>query len=225
MDSKEIKDFVKPGGVDCVGIIGPDGLGIPDKYNWTRSVIVLGVYSLDENVDAVLRQEYKGKKSWSKWIYEIIDGRAMRVCMLLRERSFKAVHSRRIDLRKAAQAAGIGAAGRNQMLITPEAGPRIRLVVIMTDAVFEFDKPFTGELCKDCDICIKACPSGALTEAGFERSKCLGEFDPTPELAARQRKTNKSLSERIRIQCLKCMVACPVGKDLKARPFDGIGSS
>ncbi|MFC1524824.1 4Fe-4S binding protein [Planctomycetota bacterium] len=220
MNSKELKDFAGSKGVDCVGIIGPDGLGIQDKFNWARAVIVLGVYSLDENVDAILRQEYKGKKNWSKWIYEIIDGKAMKVCMLLREQGFKALYSRQIDLRQAAKLAGIGAAGRNQMLITPEAGPRIRLVVIMTDASLEFDKPFTQELCKDCDICIKACPNGALSEAGFERSKCLGEFSPTPELAARQRKTDKSLSECIRIQCLKCMVACPVGKDLKTRPFD-----
>lgn len=220
MNTQELKDFARSLGADYVGVTAPAGLKVPDKYNWTKSVVMLGVYTLDETIDAILRMQVQDKRKWSKWIYEIIDGKALRLCAFIREQGFKAVYSRGIDLVKAAQQVGFGALGKNRMLITKEVGPRVRLIAVLTDALLEFDKPFSEELCKDCDSCIKACPGGALTETGFDRSKCIGEFDPTPAMVAKQKKMEKRLSEYVRIHCLDCMVACPIGKKLKIEELD-----
>ena len=62
----------------------------------------------------------------------------------------------------AAVAAGLGTIGRNGLLITPEFGPRVRLACLLTNAPLE-PTPLPAEnFCKDCQACIRACPSYAL---------------------------------------------------------------
>ena len=61
--------------------------------------------------------------------------------------------------------AGLGEYARNQLLITPEFGPRLRFSKIFTDMPLESDKPRRPGVAKFCDICTKcvdACPVKAL---------------------------------------------------------------
>lgn len=62
----------------------------------------------------------------------------------------------------AAQLAGIGAIGRNSLLITPQFGPRVRLACLLTETPIRASPPLQKEYCIQCDICIKECPSRAL---------------------------------------------------------------
>ncbi len=68
--------------------------------------------------------------------------------------------------RHAAVAAGLGEFGLNGLLLTPEFGPRQRLISMITDAPLVPDPLYTGpKLCRTdvCgQLCIKLCPSGAL---------------------------------------------------------------
>ena len=63
--------------------------------------------------------------------------------------------------------AGLGEVGRNQQLIVPGYGPRVRLIKVFTDFEFvEYDEPHSWgitEFCKSCMKCAEACPSGALS--------------------------------------------------------------
>ncbi len=61
--------------------------------------------------------------------------------------------------------AGLGEYGRNQMLITPEFGPRVRFSKIFTDMPLDHAKPSLKGVREFCDICTKcadACPPKAL---------------------------------------------------------------
>ena len=65
--------------------------------------------------------------------------------------------------------AGIGWQGRHGMLITPEFGPRHRLAPIFIEQkIFETtensDHVWIEEQCKNCGICQKKCPPGAIQE-------------------------------------------------------------
>ena len=61
--------------------------------------------------------------------------------------------------------AGLGEYGRNQMVITPEFGPRVRFSKVFTDMPMKHDVPKPLGARKFCDICTKcadACPPKAL---------------------------------------------------------------
>jgi epoxyqueuosine reductase QueG len=65
--------------------------------------------------------------------------------------------------------AGIGALGRNGLLITPEYGPRVRICKVYTDLPLISNNPnlnFIEKLaktCKNCFKCAEACEIDAIT--------------------------------------------------------------
>jgi epoxyqueuosine reductase len=68
-----------------------------------------------------------------------------------------------------AQAAGLGWLGRNNLIVHPEYGARIRLVSILTDLPLQVDGPLGGS-CGECRQCIPVCPASAIKEQ-------VGKFD------------------------------------------------
>lgn len=63
----------------------------------------------------------------------------------------------------AATAAGLAVIGWSGLAITPEYGPRVRFISIVTDAELVPTPMYDGaELCDLCMDCVKACPSAAL---------------------------------------------------------------
>jgi len=62
-----------------------------------------------------------------------------------------------------AQAAGLGWRGRNNLLVNPAYGARVRLVSILTDLPVQIDRPLDNS-CGTCRRCIAACPAGAIKE-------------------------------------------------------------
>ena len=68
--------------------------------------------------------------------------------------------------RHAAVAAGIGIFGWSSLVLTPDYGPRIRIVSVITRAEIEPDPMYSGpEICnpEKCGICIKVCPTHAIS--------------------------------------------------------------
>jgi len=65
-----------------------------------------------------------------------------------------------------AAAAGLGAIGRNGMLLTPEFGPRQRYAFVLTNAELAETTKYQGPtLCAErCKLCAKACPVHALNQ-------------------------------------------------------------
>ena len=69
--------------------------------------------------------------------------------------------------RHAAVAAGLGEFGWLSIIVTPDCGPRLRLVSVITGAELEPDLMYQGpKLCNPtkCDICVKICPTNAISE-------------------------------------------------------------
>jgi epoxyqueuosine reductase len=109
--------------------------------------------------------------------------------------------------RSLAARAGLGFIGKNRMLINPELGPQIFLGEIITTLKLPTDKPITHN-CSNCDKCITACPTHALTPDGhFDANKCINYLtiehkDRIPPKLA------KKTGDRI-FGCNECIVACP----------------
>lgn len=82
--------------------------------------------------------------------------------------------------KEVARRAGLGWIGRNNLLVTPEYGSRVRLVTILTDLTLPPDQPLKKD-CDNCRRCIELCPAGAIKEepSKFDHIKCyeqLGQF-------------------------------------------------
>lgn len=61
--------------------------------------------------------------------------------------------------------AGLGRLGRICRLVTPEYGPNVRLMKVLTDLKMTYDSPIEfglEEFCNNCKKCVKACPAQAL---------------------------------------------------------------
>lgn len=66
--------------------------------------------------------------------------------------------------------AGLGALGRNGLLITPEFGPRVRICKVFTDLPLTSDEPKfkfiekVSNTCKECYKCAEACETEAISK-------------------------------------------------------------
>jgi len=105
----------------------------------------------------------------------------------------------------AAKYAGLGTWGLNNCLLTPEFGPRVRLVSVFTTAVMEQDPMIDKNLCIKCRACEKCCPVDAI-KINAEEFKC--EFN---YIACIDR--HIELSKDKAYPCGICTKVCPVGKD------------
>lgn len=84
---------------------------------------------------------------------------------------FWGVDSKPLSERAYAVKAGLGFMGKNGLVITPDFGSYVFIGVVLSTLKFEFDNPLS-ENCLDCGLCLKACPTGALSPDGFDASKC-----------------------------------------------------
>ncbi len=76
-------------------------------------------------------------------------------------------------MRDATVSAGVGGYNKNRMILIPSYGPYFHLSMIITDAPLKPDNPFKEDLCTNCNLCVEACPTGALTGKGLpDATKC-----------------------------------------------------
>ncbi len=65
---------------------------------------------------------------------------------------------------------GLGQLGLNGQLLTPQAGSRVRLIGINTDAPLTVDGPRDfgiPKICDQCQVCVQRCPSNAIPSRRF----------------------------------------------------------
>lgn len=134
-----------------------------------------------------------------------------------------------IYLKDAAVLAGLGCIGRNNLLITPRHGPRVRLRAMLMDA----ELPSTGaskfDPCINClAACQSACPRDAFGKqvyfpAAYGQAQLPGRNGCYDRVACnREMMKNEADFEEIQVEnqvelgkrvkyCRECELACPVG--------------
>ena len=112
-----------------------------------------------------------------------------------------------ISHKHAAVACGLGKFGLNNLVISPDWGPRVRLATVITDATLEYNHPLRENPCltDKCEECIKICPVHALD--GWRR-----KYDPERGWIIDKKKCYDYIFDTLKGQrCGMCIKACPIG--------------
>ena len=116
-------------------------------------------------------------------------------------------------LKDVAVLSGIGIIGKNNLLLTPEWGPRIRLRSILLEGRWQPTPPLEGfNPCDSCDdICQIACPQNAFPQGKYIRQICIKQMH--------EDENNKTFEGRLKLDgkrdcvikyCRACELSCPV---------------
>ena len=78
-----------------------------------------------------------------------------------------------ISHKRVAEMSGLGWIGRNNLLIHPVYGARMRFNTVITDMPLGENTPL-GKDCGNCTVCVSVCPAGAIKEnpADFDHMGC-----------------------------------------------------
>jgi len=118
-------------------------------------------------------------------------------------------------LKDSAHLAGIGVIGRNNLLVTPEFGTRVRLRGIFMEAELSPTGPMDFNPCDGCDKpCHQACPRGAFRSGVFERAFCKKENDKRDADTEMIDGSIMGIEEASMVSkpCRYCELACPVAQ-------------
>ena len=121
------------------------------------------------------------------------------------EEELKAVFS----FKYAAVNAGLGWIGKNDVLITEEYGPRVRLSAVLIDYPFEYGNKITESQCGSCTKCVDICPHKALTGANWDISTLRSDL--IDYHLCNQKRSAYIESHGRKHACGLCMVVCPYG--------------
>lgn len=111
-----------------------------------------------------------------------------------------------ISHKAAAKTAGLGWIGKSTLLVTPQLGPRVCLVTVLTDMPLPVGKPMKNR-CGRCGLCVAACPQGALKGPSFDdHPENVGLAIDVKTCGGR---VNRSWADGR--MCYECMLACPHG--------------
>ena len=114
--------------------------------------------------------------------------------------------------------AGLGEYARNQMVITPEYGPRVRFSKIFTNLPLTIDKPKVfgvKDYCNICTKCAESCPPKALPFGNPEySSSSKSSIKGVKKWTANCEKCFAYWA-KIKTDCAICMRVCPFNRNFK----------
>jgi epoxyqueuosine reductase len=239
--TKKVKEFAQECGLDLIGITGPEafrdymGRLAPSAYmyepgygkdrvdKWAkmaqpkevmpeaRSVIAAGFYYLSEDkMDATSLGSPCGRVArvlthGHAGVYK----RIVRLAEFLTRQGFQVKGG--IHRKSAAVRCGLGFIGKNTLVSNERFGSWVAYQVLVTDAELEFDAPCANDGCKDCRICMDACPTKALYEPyKLDPRRCITYLLNQENIPA---EFLEQIGNRI-LGCDICQDVCPKNKGL-----------
>lgn len=186
--------------------------------NWlpeARTVLVLGLHhpENDPRLDWWERGDTLGNRrlreisgSLKQWVYEEykLDAQPLPYHM----------EKGGLFLKDAAVLSGMGIIGRNNLLLHPQWGPRIRLRSMLLAGDWQMTEALEGFTpCASCEgSCQKACPMNAFSQGKFSRSICRRQMKTDEENKVPYGKIAENGKRAMVINyCRACELSCPVG--------------
>lgn len=165
------------------------------RLDWFARGNTLGNRNLMEIVDALMQ-----------WLLSVYELNAQRLPYFLEKGG--------VFLKDAAALAGLGVMGRNNLLINPEWGPRIRLRAMLIGADMPPSRPVEDfSPCGVCDeVCRKSCPAKAFLNGNYDWSACLSQLNLDKDNRVSTDELDRDGNPVSVVKwCRECELACPVG--------------
>ncbi|MGI6702231.1 MAG: 4Fe-4S double cluster binding domain-containing protein [Christensenellales bacterium] len=131
---------------------------------------------------------------------------------------FQAEREKRHNYKQLAVKSGLTAPLKNTLTAAPEYGTRIVIGVIRVKGSYEFITK-SANICVNCGKCATACPTGAISEQGFHRERCIRQMQ---NLSREIAEGDLALIGTRFLGCDLCQRACPANKDLSGSDPDPI---
>ena len=200
-------------------------------FNWpdsVRSVLVIGL-SHPEDKPELDWWDGKGTPG-NRMLMDMMKQTSQQIEKNLKVKTRKLhyyVEKGGVFLKDAAVLAGLGCIGKNNMLVTPSYGPRVRLRALFIDAEIPPTGPIAFDPCADCTMyCRRVCPENAMDEKAaifnsIEFNDHLPGRDGTYDREQCNERMEKDITESSKNDnseepttkyCRKCEFVCPVGK-------------
>ena len=114
-----------------------------------------------------------------------------------------------------AREAGLGWPGRHSVMINREIGSFFFIGVLLVDIELEYDKPFAGDHCGECRLCIESCPTKAINDnRTIDARKCIAYLTIESKVVVPEDLAVK-MEGRV-FGCDKCQEVCPWNKHAKS---------
>lgn len=173
-----LKKFSQSQGIDLFGVadisrIKKDFLldkKVVKKFN---QAICLGLVLSESVLEEISQAPTRLYSYHYKAINTFLDLVALKVCSYIRQKGFLSLpipasqvldwqkQTAHLSHKKIGYLAGLGWMGRNNLLVNRALGSQFRLVSILTNMPLKIDTPTKND-CRDCYLCVKICPCGAI---------------------------------------------------------------
>ncbi|MGI8317151.1 tRNA epoxyqueuosine(34) reductase QueG [Halobacillus mangrovi] len=151
------------------------------------------------------------RASWGQDYHDVLRDRLNKLGAFIQEHFPEVELKSMVDTgelsdRAVAERAGIGFSGKNCAVITPEFGSYVYLGELVTNIPFAPDDP-VDDSCGDCNICVDACPTGALVQGGqLNAQRCIAFLTQTKGFLPDEFRSK--IGNRL-YGCDTCQTVCP----------------
>lgn len=223
--------YSKMGDYAGIGAVKDDRFLDKQLFNWPDSVKSILVIGLSHPKDTPELDWWDGNGTpGNRNLIDIIKRTSQQIENKLNTKTHMLhyyVEKGGVFLKDAAVLAGLGCIGKNNMLITPSNGPRVRLRALFLDEEIPPTGPIAFDPCTDCkSICRSVCPENAMDGKApiFILNKFAehlpgrdGNYDRTLCNLRMEKDVSEKFKHHFEEQatvkyCRRCEFACPVGK-------------
>jgi epoxyqueuosine reductase len=226
MDETNLVKYLKSLGASLVGFADLSSIDASMRSSMPYGIsiaIKIPVEVIDGISDGPTETYYEEYKRINK----VLDHIAMQCVKYIEDKGYKAIGqtstyvtsdndmSTALPHKTAATRAGLGWIGKSALLVTPEYGPAVRIITVLTDMPLKADSPIDKSRCGSCTKCHEACPAeaikGALWDVNTERESLI-------DVHKCRQKARELMNKAVGIEtsiCGKCIEVCPVRQRVK----------